>query len=225
MSGRGVYITYRLKDNVSDLRAIVVDMLFKMDITNTLSKATVTAINKYIMKGHATRHAKSLSTAHAISEGAPNLEDRMYNGLTAAEYVSDIETGTVFGKEVLRMKVDTLKRGELSLRVPYQDLFVGNFLTPCLHGGVAAAVADHCGGFCARSMLDDNVSRVSTVGLQIDYLAPVGCFEDMLCDATIVNARCDMIVVDVVCWNQTRTTRLVTCRAVFNVYTPKKSYS
>lgn len=200
------------------------NILFKIDITSTLSKATITVINKSIMRRHEAKHLSAHPNLPLVVDSIPVVEDVMFNGLTASQYVLEVEHGTVFGKEVLGLKVTALKRGKLSLRVPYRDIFVGNFLTPCLHGGVAAAVVDHCGGFCARTMLDDSSCRVSTVGLQLDYLAPVGCFEDLICDALVVNSRKDMIVVDVECWDSQRAACLVTCRASFNVYTPRVSY-
>ena len=215
---------YQRNDGISGMRSAVVNKMFQMDSSALVGKWVLAQFNKYLMHKHKAVHAKQAAILPAIVS-SPVLASGLYNGMCAIKYARQVEIDTTFGREVLGLRVDKLSRGMLSVRLPYKDLFVGNYLTPCLHGGVAAAVIDHCGGFCARTLLDDSKMRVSTVALHLDYLAPAGCFVDMYCDAKVISEENFMIEVDIRCWNECRSKQLVIARALFNIYTPKSSYS
>lgn len=125
---------------------------------------------------------------------------------------------TPYGRSILGVQVETVEPGKLTLRMPFKSIFTGNPMTPCLHGGVTAALLDHCGGFCAWSTLTDPQKRVSTVDLRVDYLAPAISDQDILCDAIVTHESKSLIRTDMVCWNADRTKKLVAGRAAFNIY-------
>ena len=115
-----------------------------------------------------------------------------------------------------------LAAGYLSLRLPFRPEFTGNFLTPCLHGGITASLVDHCGGFAARSLVSNPLYRVSTVELTIDYLAPAPCFEDIICDSfSQFTQEENVILSDIICWNEAKTQKLMVSRGIFNIYAPR----
>ena len=91
---------------------------------------------------------------------------------------------------------------------------------PCLHGGVAAAIIDHCGGFCAWTTLDDSNYLVSTVSLSLDYLTPAPA-ADMLCDAVVNHKSKTLIRTDITCWNKDRTVKLAVGHGTYNIYKVK----
>jgi uncharacterized protein (TIGR00369 family) len=147
-----------------------------------------------------------------------------YFGLSHSDYQERVTKRTKFGREILRASVLSLSPGRLTLSIPYQPEFTGNYVTPCLHGGVTAALADHCGGFCADSVLSGEEGQVSTVHMSIDYLIPAPCFENIICDAWVVHRSNDVIWTDMVCWTEDRTKQLLLARGVFNIFTPKPAY-
>mmetsp|Transcript_11723 Transcript_11723/g.17762 ORF Transcript_11723/g.17762 Transcript_11723/m.17762 type:complete len:189 (+) Transcript_11723:52-618(+) len=115
-------------------------------------------------------------------------------------------------------KVDSLSKNKVSMSLEFKEEFVGNLRMPCLHGGVAATLIDHCSGMCAWSTLSDPHSTVSTVDLRIDYLLPAPC-EKLICDAEIVQKGNKLIRVDAVLWNSSRESKIAIGRSLFNVYT------
>jgi hypothetical protein len=53
--------------------------------------------------------------------------------------------------------------------------------------------------------------------LEVQYLEPVPC-EDVIFEANVVDVGPKLVVVDGVCWNKARTTKLVSGRGSFNIY-------
>lgn len=81
-----------------------------------------------------------------------------------------VEEASPFIK-LLNPKIESMKEGNLVMKMPFQPAFIGNPKLPCLHGGVLAALIDHCAGFCSWSCLDEG-KALSTVDLRVDYLRP-----------------------------------------------------
>lgn len=155
----------------------------------------------------------------------PALDTNMYGGVDASTLCSLAETRNAFAREILHPNVSAISPGRLSMRMPFSQQLIGNFSTPCLHGGVAAALIDQCAGYCAKTVLVEANERVSTVTLRLDYLAPAPCFEDTMCDAVVISKTDNLVMVAAECWNHDRTKRLVSGRVWFNIYTAKQSTS
>ena len=145
-----------------------------------------------------------------------------YGGLTKQEYYILAEKLAPFIHNFLQPKINHVERGKLVLKLPFKPDFVGNPAIPCLHGGITAAIIDHCGGFCAWTVLANNTKLLNTVDLRIDYLRPAPC-EDLICEATVINdkisANSKLIRADIVVWNHNQTIKLAVGRGVYNVYT------
>lgn len=101
-----------------------------------------------------------------------------------ARLVDWFERGIAFNRFV-GLKVDTIVRGQCTLRIPWRDVFVGDEQRAALHGGVTSMLADTAGGCACFSMLDRDTDRVATVDLRVDYLRP-GSAADVICHAKIV---------------------------------------
>lgn len=81
-----------------------------------------------------------------------------------------IEDGLPFNK-LLGIRVEELREGLVTLRVPFKPELVGDPRRPALHGGVLSSLVDVCGGFAVWTSchLED---RIATIDLSVDYLAP-----------------------------------------------------
>jgi uncharacterized protein (TIGR00369 family) len=223
-AGRGLYNVYKFKhDNLQQYGSKLINLLFRIPFTDSLGKYMMIYIAKLFMKRHKVSFLsknRNRTLPGDYLQTPPN--EIVFWNKTAKEYAEFVENYTPFGKDILGLKVQRVSRGELSCVMPYKKYFLGNFRQPCLHGGVPASLVDQCGGFCARSVLGSPSMHVSTVELTIDYLAPLPCFENIVCDAKVVSfSEKNIIITDVTCWNESRTKLLVVARCLFNVYTPK----
>lgn len=90
--------------------------------------------------------------------------------------------------------------------------------------GVAAAIIDHVGGFCAWTTLDNSFYRLNTVDLKVDYLLPAPC-EDMIVEARVIHRSKKLIRCDVDCWNKDRTKKIAVGRCLYNAYESKDDIS
>lgn len=80
------------------------------------------------------------------------------------------EEGIPFN-QVLGLKIGHIRRGDVSLIMPFKPTLIGNPMVPALHGGTLSAMADAAGGAAVFSALPLGDS-VSTIDLRIDYLRP-----------------------------------------------------
>lgn len=238
-TGRGLYNIYTFKnDKIQQYGSKFTNFLFRIPFTDgVLGKALMKYVAKTFYKKHKLKYKKNmLLSSQSSSNYSSHKDDKNNNFLltaadhivcwdkTAKDYADFVENYTPFGRDTLGIKVQHASKGELTCVMPYKSKFLGNFRQPCLHGGVPAALVDQCGGFCARSVLDHPSKHLSTVELTMDYIAPLPCFESIICEAKVVSHIQDKIITtDVTCWNESRTKLLVFARVLFNVYIPKKN--
>ena len=134
-----------------------------------------------------------------------------------------VEKVAPFTHNFLQPQIMDLKRGKLSLLLPFKSDFIGNPAMPCLHGGVTASLIDHCGGFCAWSTLENPKFLLSTVDLRIDYLRPAPA-ENLICDAEVIHEGGKLIRADVVVWDLDKKKKVAVGRGVYNVYSSEKFF-
>ncbi|MBW2525021.1 MAG: PaaI family thioesterase [Deltaproteobacteria bacterium] len=83
------------------------------------------------------------------------------------------------------MRVGALREGFIRLELPWRDVFTGDPMRPAMHGGVISTLADTAGGMAVWTAVPDEMARVSTIDLRVDYLLP-GAAEDLIAEATVV---------------------------------------
>ena len=140
-----------------------------------------------------------------------------YGGYDKDNFISICEDVAPFISNFLKVKVTKLSTGKLTLELPLNPDFVGNPVLPCLHGGVTASVIDHCGGFCAWSILTDRKKLVSTADMRIDYLRPAP-LEKLVCEAEVIHQGDRLIRTDIVLWNADKSKKIALGRQTMNVY-------
>ena len=90
-----------------------------------------------------------------------------FGGYDRETFIAICEGVSPFISKILKPKVTAVGQGTLTLELPPNKDFIGNPTVPCYHGGVAAAIIDHSGGFCAWTTLKDKSKLTSTVDLKI----------------------------------------------------------
>ena len=137
-----------------------------------------------------------------------------------------------YAQDILRLRYHSLDPvgGKLVVILPYRDEFTGNFSSPCLHGGVLGSLLDHCGYYLAQSVVThpsslepndaaEKITHPKRNDFRVDYLLPAPCFEDILCDCVITHRTADMIWIDGICWNKSRTKKLSIGRMTYLIDT------
>jgi len=101
--------------------------------------------------------------------------------------------------KLLGIEVASLSFEDVSIKLPFRDELVGNYIRGSLHGGVVSAVLDLAGGLVAfLSALKsahgktpeekmERLARVGTIDLRADYLRP-GLGAHFLCSAYVLRA-------------------------------------
>jgi len=159
-------------------------------------------------------YCKNLSTN--INKNVNDLP----GGIKEENFIFLTEKLSPFMRYTFDIKVTNIEKGKLEFLIPHKKELIGNPMTAALHGGVAAAILDHAGGFSAWSALSDPRLTVSTVDLRIDYLAPAKYDGGSLfAEGTVIDLGSKLIRSDAILWNnEKRERKLAVARGTFNIY-------
>lgn len=114
-------------------------------------------------------------------------------------------------RRILGTRVTEISDTSMSLSQPYKHSFTGNFVIPCLHGGVTAALMEHCAQSFARVVSGGRA--VLTDNITIDYLAPAPCFTDLIATSSIVGLGHNRLFIEIICYNQQKSATIALGRA------------
>lgn len=70
----------------------------------------------------------------------------------------------------LQMEYESINRGEVVMKMPYQESLIGNPINGVMHGGAITTLLDTCCGAAALSVLSE-LSFAPTLDLRVDYLS------------------------------------------------------
>ncbi len=75
------------------------------------------------------------------------------------------------GFQEYRFEIIDVSEGKASMRLPYNERFVGDRSTGSIHGGIITLLMDTVGGLCAMSAIQ-KMAPLATLDLRMDYLRP-----------------------------------------------------
>lgn len=70
----------------------------------------------------------------------------------------------------LGLKVETIEKEFIQVRIPFREDFVGDIRTKRWHGGIMATVMDSVGGAIGIANFESPEDKLSTIDLRVDYL-------------------------------------------------------
>ena len=70
----------------------------------------------------------------------------------------------------LGLKVETIEKEFIRVRIPFREDFVGDIRTKRWHGGIMATVMDSVGGAIGIANFESPEDKLSTIDLRVDYL-------------------------------------------------------
>jgi uncharacterized protein (TIGR00369 family) len=135
----------------------------------------------------------------------------------ATHFVSDIPHGIDLG-----LCVEKAKHAEVVLRIPYQDLLLGDVDRGLIHGGVMTSVIDSASGlavFCALPEME----AIATLDLRIDNMRPAVKDKDVYAWAKCYRLTSQIAFVRAVAY-QERDVPLVTSSSAFMRASSNKSF-
>lgn len=122
----------------------------------------------------------------------------------------------------LGIRLAEARSGYARLEVPFRDELVGDSLRPALHGGVLSALADTAGGAAVWTGIEDELARISTIDLRIDYLRPARLVT-VVAEATVVRLGNRVGVADVRMFHaDAEAETIATGKGVYNIISKKE---
>lgn len=115
-----------------------------------------------------------------------------------ADYITQLFIEKMPFNQLLGLKINRTKNGEVEIRLPWQDKLMGNPFQKILHGGVTASILDTIGGLSAVLYAIKHIDKVSladfqqqmpnagtTIDMRVDYLRP-GKGEEFIATAEVI---------------------------------------
>jgi len=93
-----------------------------------------------------------------------------------------LTTGVMPHNTALGLRAVDIDEGVVTVELPYQDKLVGNPDTGVLHGGALCATLDATCGLAIIAKMED-LTRIATIDLRIDYLRPATPHKSVICRA------------------------------------------
>lgn len=144
------------------------------------------------------------SNTSASSSSCSSSTVNRYGGKLETDFRKEVTDGSQYVREILQMEVDKINYGKLSIKLPLKYDYVGNPALPALHGGVTAALIEHCSTYCARTTCNDENILTWATDSRIDYLRAAPCYGHMYCDSVVEHISSKIIRVDSICWDESR---------------------
>lgn len=80
-----------------------------------------------------------------------------------------------------QFEVVDIEAGKASMRLPYNEKFVGDKATGSIHGGIITLLMDTAGGLCSMAAIG-KMTALATLDLRMDYLRPTTRGLDILAE-------------------------------------------
>lgn len=202
-AGRAMYNIYENKPGIRKLHAA-----FQWILGNSylMTNLLVGRFSRDLMRKHEMVHRlKQYRNPNAFTEHQFNVIPASACEAVAIYFAERTDTRI---RDVLGTRVCSIAAGAISLTQPYKPIFTGNFVTPCLHGGVTAALLEHCAQSCVLTLPTCHAVKVKTENIRIDYLGPAPCFTATLAEAKVVSECDNYVRVDLICWNHDKSVKI-----------------
>lgn len=121
--------------------------------------------------------------------------------LQALAEIGERFIGAIPHNRALNLEITGLLAGEATMRVPWDERFVGDPATGVLHGGVITALLDSCSG-AAVLCHPSGVTSTATIDLRIDYMRPARPGKAINCKAVCFRATRSVAFVRGMAWDE-----------------------
>ncbi len=123
----------------------------------------------------------------------------------------------------LQMVYESINRGKVIMKMPYQESLIGNPINGVMHGGAITTLLDTCCGAAALSVLSE-LSFAPTLDLRVDYLSRGDNNSDIWASAEIYRLTHNIIFARGIAY-QDRTKPVAQVHANFARLSPKHTAS
>jgi uncharacterized protein (TIGR00369 family) len=115
----------------------------------------------------------------------------------------------------LNLKLVEIRTGYVKVRVPFQEMVMGDIIRRRWHGGMLATVMDSVGGIVGMTHLTSFEDKMATIDLRVDYLK--GAKEEgIVVEGEVVRLGNRILVTRMKVWNEAETEVLAEGKGVYN---------
>lgn len=117
--------------------------------------------------------------------------------------------------KLLGVQLLELSEGYAKVRVPFQEIVIGDVFRRRWHGGILATIMDSVGSLTGFSYFTSDEDKMATVDLRVDYLKGAEA-SDIIVEGKIVRLGNRLLVTSMYTWDETETILLAEGKAVYN---------
>lgn len=124
--------------------------------------------------------------------------------------------------KLLGVQLLEISEGYAKVRVPFQEMVLGDVVRRRWHGGILATIMDSVGSLTGAAYVTSKKDKLATVDLRVDYLKGAEA-EPIIVEGRIVRLGNRLLVTQMSTWNESETVLLAEGKAVYNFIRMKKT--
>lgn len=117
--------------------------------------------------------------------------------------------------KILGVQLLEIKEGYAKVRVPFQEIVLGDIVRRRWHGGILATIMDSVGSLTGVAYFTSFEDKMATVDLRVDYLKGAEA-NDIIVEGKIVRLGNRLLVTSMYVWDHTEEHLLAEGKAVYN---------
>ena len=115
----------------------------------------------------------------------------------------------------LNLKLVEIRTGYTKVKVPFQEMVMGDIIRRRWHGGMLATIMDSVGGIVGMTHVTSFEDKIATIDLRVDYLK--GAKEEgIVVEGEVVRLGNRILVTQMKVWNEAETEVLAEGKGVYN---------
>lgn len=115
----------------------------------------------------------------------------------------------------LNLKLVEIRTGYTKVKVPFQEMVMGDIIRRRWHGGMLATIMDSVGGIVGMTHVTSFEDKIATIDLRVDYLK--GAKEEgIVVEGEVVRLGNRILVTRMKVWNEAETELLAEGKGVYN---------
>lgn len=124
--------------------------------------------------------------------------------------------------KLLGVELLEVSEGYAKVRVPFQEIVLGDVIRRRWHGGILATIMDAVGSLTGAAYVTSKEDKMATVDLRVDYLKGAEA-KPIIVEGKIVRLGNRLLVTSMYTWDETETVLLAEGKAVYNFIRMKPS--
>lgn len=138
------------------------------------------------------------------------------------DFIKDIVEQQIPIHKLLGLELIEIKEGYAKVRVPFQEIVLGDVIRRRWHGGILATIMDSVGSLTGVAHFSSPQDKMATIDMRVDYLKGAEA-APIIVEGKIVRLGRRILVTRMYVWDEQQETLLAEGKGVYNFIRMKEN--